>query len=184
MRMKIDEAQQMVEIYKTLSRVELAAAAYYNECASKFPKDREFWEKLVHEEENHALSIVEMYRKLMRKTHLFVRGTLPTLDQVEHFIQETEASRKDLREGRMNESAALATAQNIENTIIENKLDIIVKSSDSEFNRLVHDIIRETHEHHMLIDDRIKQFGAKPANPQRTEALNRDESSPQDEPAV
>ncbi len=98
--MKIDEAQQMVEIYKTMSRVELAAAGYYNECASKFPEDREFWEKLVREEEKHANFIVEMYRILMNKSHLFIHGTLPALDKVEHFIQETESSLNDLREDR------------------------------------------------------------------------------------
>ncbi len=66
--------------------------------------------------------------------------------------------------------------------MIENNLDKIVKSSDSEFNLLVHNIIRETHIHHKWIDDRIEQLRAKPADPQRTKAFNRDESSPQDEP--
>lgn len=148
---------QLLKLLDTLIQIEQCMESYYSACLSAFPEDKNLWEGLRAEEANHAAWIAGIKEVVSEKRDQFELGKFNIM-ALETYRSGLEAQIERIKKGEMKRINAMAVARDYENTLVEKKFFLVVKSSLPEFNALTEKIEAETSRHFSLLEDYIHRM--------------------------
>jgi hypothetical protein len=148
-----DTLETLIQMEKT----EQTVSEFYKLCADTWPIDLQFWTELSNEELEHKRNIAAMYRIVSEKPEQFEKGRPFSVMATQIMITGIRNNIEKLRKGEIREDSAISIARDIEQSFIEFRYSEILKTTDVEYNTLVQKITKETAQHKMNIDKKIKE---------------------------
>jgi hypothetical protein len=139
-----------------MKETEQVVAEFYRLCADTWPADLQFWTELFKEELEHENNIATMYRIVSDKPEHFEKGRPFNNFAVQTMITGVRNNIEKLKKGEIREDKAIMIARDIEQSFIEFRYSEIVKTADIGYDKLVQKIVKETAQHKMKIDIKIK----------------------------
>ena len=142
-----------------------AVARFYATCALCWPGDRPFWLALAREEMEHHKTCKRIEALVRAKPAYVVVGRAFRPQAVELVRQGVERQTHLAMARKLPLRGALVAAQQIENSIIENRYWEILRSLDDEFDGIVAAAGPETHVHRRRLETRLAALDAEEAGP-------------------
>jgi rubrerythrin len=139
-----------------MKEIERIVSEFYVLCANTWPVDLQFWTELSREELEHENNITTMYRIVSNKPEHFEKGRPFNIFAVQTMITGIRNNIEKLKKGEIREDNAILIARDIEQSFIEFRYGEIVKTADIEYNTLVQKIVKETTQHKIKIDQKIR----------------------------
>ncbi len=138
--------QIVLQMMDQLKAVESALARFYSICASSFPQDKDLWDGLARDEEEHA-RLVDELRQIVteRRAECAPEKFNPALLNTYLFGIKAEVDR--LKKGEMGRRQALNIAKDYEHTLVENKFFKVIQSPLAEYEQISRRIEQETQAH-------------------------------------
>lgn len=149
----------ILALLETLSASETAVAELYGEFSRLWPEDALFWDHLVSQEREHALQLKSAGESVKTSPALFQVGRPIALAAIQTFIKGIHANLARTREGKMTRRSALFIARDIEQSILENRMHELLRSSDLDFRSLMDSIQQQTHQHSAAFREKIAALG-------------------------
>jgi hypothetical protein len=148
----------LFDVLKLMAENELAIAELYKTCALVWKEDSEFWLNLEKQEIKHANNINKMMEIISKKTEHFEKSYPFNIVAIKTIMSYVKNNIEKIREGKLPRINALSIARDIEQSLMENKYNEIVKTDDIEYQTLVKEIITETAAHKDHIDKIINEM--------------------------
>ncbi len=139
-----------------MEEMEKAVSELYMSCADTWPADRIFWAELSDEEREHRNNIVRMHQIISNKPEHFEKGRPFNIFAIQTMLTGLRNNIEKIRNHDLSENNALSIARDIEQSFIEFRYSEIVKTADIEYGTLVQKILKETAQHKIKIDQKIK----------------------------
>ncbi len=146
----------ILDILVHMEETELAVSELYALCANTWPLDSQFWKELSDEELEHKANIDTMRRIVSTKAEHFEKGRPFNIFAIQTMITGIRSNIEKLKKGELRENHAISIARDIEQSLIEFRYSEIVKTNDVEYNTLVERIIKDTAQHKIKIERKIR----------------------------
>ncbi len=157
--MDIHDSGDLKSILNTLihmEELEQIVSEFYTVCSDIWPADRIFWAELSDEEREHRNNIATMHQIISKKPEHFEKGRPFNIFAIQTMLTGLRNNIKKIRNHDLSENNALSIARDIEQSFIEFRYSEIVKTADIEYGTLVQKIVKETAQHKIKIDQKIK----------------------------
>ena len=141
---KIASAQR--RIIDRLIKWEELVGALYKRYAIRFPEQGPAWRQLAREEQTHAGALGAIRKMLDAGHHLEGVGEFDS-DIIEQEVSEVRKALKRADHAELRLDEAVATARQIESSIIESKFYDVVTCSAPEFERIAARLRSDTERH-------------------------------------
>jgi len=150
------DLRSILDILVHMEETELAVSEFYALCANTWPLDSQFWKELADEELKHKINIETMRRIISTKAEHFEKGRPFNIFAIQTMITGIRSNIERLKKGELRENHAVSIARDIEQSFIEFRYSEIVKTDDVEYNTLVENIVKETAQHKIKIERKIR----------------------------
>lgn len=157
------DLESVLEVLRTMCRLELTIKNLYNTCAGIWQEDAKFWKILANEENEHARNIGKMISILKKKTELFqfnrplnISAVKATISYVKFYIQKLKSFQKFILLDEV-----LIFALDLESSLLEHKYTEIVKTDDIEYNTLSAKCFLQSEEHRKRLIKKMAEFKKK-----------------------
>ena len=148
--MRSGDLSATLEVLKLLARAEETMAEFYRTCAQVRGAETDPWLDLEREERQHLEYVTRMATIIAERPEHFERLRPFNPVAIRTFIGYVESTTERLRRNELpaaDRVRLLSTAHGIEQSNIECKYSEIVRSTDVEFQALLHEIIGGTVTH-------------------------------------
>jgi hypothetical protein len=146
----------MLDTLIHMEEMEKAVSELYMVCADTWPADRIFWAELSDEEREHRKNIATIHPIISNKPEHFEKGRPFNIFAIQTILTGLRNNIEKIRQHELSENNALSIARDIEQSFIEFRYSEIVKTADIEYSTLVRKIVKETAQHKIKIDQKIK----------------------------
>jgi rubrerythrin len=147
--------QKAVETLQLASELELIVGKLYETFSLYDGPNKLFWLDISKQEEEHSKSAVRLMQMVKNKPEEFSDNRIIKPEVVKSIMKDVENSRILAKDGALPVFKFLFVARDIENSILEQKYNEIVRSSNLEFKKLVDGIIKDTIIHREMLDKKI-----------------------------
>lgn len=139
-----------------MEEIEHVVSEFYTVCADTWPADQAFWTELSHEELEHGNNIAMMYQIISNKPEHFEKGRPFNIFAIQTMLTGLRKNIEKTVQRELSDHNVLSIARDIEQSFIEFRYSEIIKTADIEYNTLVQKIVKETTQHKIKIDQKIK----------------------------
>lgn len=122
------------KIIKLFVDNELILRDLYAAYAKKFPASFDFWNVLVHDEENHAKTVDVLYKKVMDEVVVFDKNRFNT-SSLQTFYDSVKKELEKVDNKEVDFITALSVAVNFEEALIERDYFVIFESDVAEIKK-------------------------------------------------
>ncbi len=138
--------------------LELMLAALYTACSEAFPEDRDFWQDLTEQEQQHAEFIARLKRLVASQPGEFDMGRAFNSTAIQTIKRGLALHIEQLHQGHLARDKALFIVRDIENSVLETNYRDILKSNNVEFKTTIETIVKQTATHKIALADRIAKL--------------------------
>jgi rubrerythrin len=140
------EDTKLTTMFSKLAENEAALARLYSTYAELFPKKREFWSKLAHEEDKHARMINQVADNSLDDE--VVDGLNLDLKLIQVSLDYIAEKQKQADTGDLSPKEAITIALGIETGILERgSFDFLTGRPIPEFDNLFSELVKDTRQH-------------------------------------
>jgi len=138
-----------------MAELEQVISEFYMSAAERWPEDKEFWLALADAEVTHAGYLKNIKDILNRKPDNFEIGRPIAMSAVAEVMSGVRNLVKRVKNGEFNKKAILLLSRDLEQSVLESKYMEMLKSEESEYQRLISEIISQTEDHQQLLIKKI-----------------------------
>ncbi len=149
-------SENIVDILKIMEEFERTISELYDSCSQNRSYDQEFWADMREAESKHARNLNRMMELISRKPEGFTLDPQFRSAAIRTAIAGLRWHIQRFEKNEMTEDKMLFIARDLEQTILENHYKKIVKTSDSEFQSLMNEIVLETVAHHAQLESKVQ----------------------------
>ena len=139
--------KQALEVIEALAANEMLISRLYMAFAERFPDNRDFWERMAHEETQHADMIGSLGLELKEGTVEFNSDGFDKTS-VDMFHDYLKFSLLRTQEGDILSKDAFETALAIEHDLIERSFFGLFEAKTAEMSIILEGLTSSTREHH------------------------------------
>jgi hypothetical protein len=151
------------DVLKNMEALERTVADLYLLCSRTRSFDKEFWNDMGQAEIKHARNINRMMELISKRPESYELNSHFRSAVIKTATSGIKWHLDRLKKNEMTEEKMLYIARDLEQAILEKSYNNVVKTSDSEFQSLMNEIISDTAAHHDQIERKIK-----PVTPSRS----------------
>lgn len=155
--MNTADSEKLNKTMDSMAQYELLLSEFYEKCAEVWTKDKEFWLQIARQEIQHAENIRMMQGIITKKPSHFELGRPFNPIAVKTVITYLKDVINRLNAGQYSYKKLLTIAMDIEKSVLESQYSEIVKTQDVEYQNLMANILKETHDHHQLIQQKLHE---------------------------
>ncbi|PKN18160.1 MAG: hypothetical protein CVU71_11635 [Deltaproteobacteria bacterium HGW-Deltaproteobacteria-6] len=156
--MNVTDINKITKVLESMAQYELALANLYTRCAETWKEDQVFWKGLAHAEQRHAENIQKMQEIIIRKQNSFEFGRPFNIVALNTAMAGVNDNIKRVTEGAFSREKMFVIARDIEQSMLESRYAEIVKTTDIEYQTLMKDILSQTNEHKMMMQEKINDI--------------------------
>ncbi len=149
-------SENSLDVLKNMEAFEKGIAELYLTCSQTMSFDKEFWTDMGQAEIKHARNINRMMELISRRPESFSLNPHFKSAAIKTAISGVRWHMNRLKKNELTEEKMLYVTRDLEQAILKNSYDNIVKTSDSEFQSLMNEIVSETVAHHDQLKSKIK----------------------------
>jgi len=151
------DMENLLNLLKDMSKIELALAELYKSCAARWKQDEDFWVMLEREERRHAEIITKIGGIVSERLAKMETGRRFAPAAIQTFLKGVRDYNELVKKGGLQREKMFFIARDIENSIIEGKYAEVVKTNDLEYQTLMKEVMSDTYKHRKLIDQKIEE---------------------------
>lgn len=146
-----------MNVVEMLAENEECVAKLYQTYADAFPKEKDFWGKLVRDEKHHAAWLREMARNEESSSY-FIDQKRFSPNAVKTYNEYLKDEIKKAEAGEVTLKGALSTALYIEQSLMESKFFSVAQGNSAELYSMIKQIQQETSGHSRYVKDKLSQY--------------------------
>ena len=154
------EMTNLAVILKAMADFELAIAELYRTCSQIWLVDKEFWADMEKAEMKHTENISKMSEIVFGKPDHFEPGRLLKPAAVQTSILGIKWHTERLKKRELSERKMLFIARDLEQSTLESSYGDIIKTSDTEFQTLIKEVLSDTVAHRDRLDKKISEIAS------------------------
>jgi len=151
----ITNIDTITKVIEAMMQFESALADFYKQCADAWAEDQGFWRNLANAELQHENNLRKMREIIINKQNSFNLGRSFNTIALNTAITGIHDNIKRLMGGFLSREKVLFIARDIEQSVLEANYSEIVNTSDIECQTLMKDILSQTYDHKMAIQNKI-----------------------------
>ena len=151
-------SENINDILNIMEQFEEAASEVYKSCGQAWSHDKEFWADMGEAEVKHAQNIKRMKELTSKRPEGFTVNPQFKSAAIKTAILGLRWHIHRLGKNEMSEEKMLYIARDLEQTILENSYKDIVRTTNSEFQSLIGEIVSDTVAHHGQLDKKINSL--------------------------
>lgn len=156
-------AENIFDVLKNMEAFERTVAELYLSCSQTGSFDKQFWTDMGQAEIKHARHISSMMELISKKPESFELNSHFRSAAIKTAMSGIQWHMDRLKKNGLTEEKMLYIARDLEQAILENSYNSIVKTGNPEFQSLMNEIVSETVAHHDQLERKIH-----PATPSRS----------------
>jgi hypothetical protein len=149
-------SENIFDVLKNMEAFERTVAELYLSCSETGSFDKEFWTGMGEAEIKHARNIQRMMELISQKPESFELNAHFKSAAIKTATSGVQWNMDRLKKNGMTEEKMLYIARDLEQAILEKSYNTVVKTSHSEFQSLMNEIVSETVAHHNQLEGKIK----------------------------
>jgi hypothetical protein len=147
-------------VFKQLADFELAIASLYRTCGERWAADREFWSLMEESEKKHAQNIHRMRNILLQRPQSFEMKRPVNPAAIRTSIAGIRGQMERIKSRELSEEKMLYIGRDLEQSILERNYMEITRSSDTEYELLLKEVLVDTLAHRESLDQKITEIAA------------------------
>jgi hypothetical protein len=151
-------SENIFDVLKNMEALERIVAELYLSCGQTASFDKEFWTDMGQAETKHARNIDRMVDLISKKPEGFELNSHFRSAAIKTATSGIQWHMGRLKKNEMTEEKMLYIARDLEQAVLENSYNNIVKTSNSEFESLMNEIVSDTVVHHDQLERKIKSL--------------------------
>lgn len=151
------DAKNISNLFDVLAELEGFVSELYKTAGDLWEEDRDFWSALAQAEWSHAGYIRKMADILNMRPQEFEIGRSLTIAGIRTAISGVQNNIQRLKNGEMNKKQFLFISRDIEQSLLESRYTEILKTKDSEYQRLIYEVVSQTEVHKKLLVKKIEE---------------------------
>jgi len=153
MEKKISE--NIFDVMKNVEAFERIVAELYLSCSQTGSFDKQFWTDMGQAEIKHASHVNRMIELISRKPESFELNSHFKSAAIKTAMSGIQWHMDRLKKNGLTEEKMFYIARDLEQAILENSYNNIVRTSNPEFQSLMNEIVSETVAHHDQLERKI-----------------------------
>lgn len=149
-------SENIFDVLKSMEALERTVADLYLLCSQTGLFDKEFWATMGQAEIKHARIVSRMMELISEKTGSFELNSQFKSAAIKTATSGIQWHMDRLKKNAMTEEKMLYIARDLEQAVLENCYNSIVKTDNSEFHSLMGEIVSDTVTHHDQLERKIK----------------------------
>ena len=152
-------AQNLSKTFQLVDKaceLEARISELYQACAEHWPEDRPFWEDIAQQEREHSQGMGTMRRMIERDPSAFELMSPVNPVAIDAFIARLDEVTQKVRSGQYDKLRILATAADIEQSVLESSFAAAVKTANLGCQEIQTKIASETRQHREAFVQRIE----------------------------
>jgi hypothetical protein len=158
--MDADQLPRVMETLAALSDHETSLARLYAACGHAWSDDAALWRRLADSERDHAKCLAEMARIVAERPAAFQVGRPFTAAAGRLQAGYVENRTREVRRGGMARRTALLMARAIERSIMETRLDELLRTEERDYLAIAERVAAETAVHYRLLERELQGASA------------------------
>ncbi len=150
--MDADELSRVLDTLVALGDHETALAGLYAACGRIWSDDALLWDGLAASERGHADCLVVMARLVAERPAAFELGRPFSAAASRLQASYVENRTREVERGGMARRTGLLMAREIERSIIETRLNELLKTGERDYQAIVDRVVAETDAHYRLLE--------------------------------
>jgi hypothetical protein len=140
-----------------MAEYELALAELYLTCSQIWPDNKYFWILMERGEVKHAHYISKITEMVKEKPEVFELGRPFKPATIQVSISGVRWNLQRLRNKEITERNMLFISRDIEQSFLESRYGEILKTSETDFQSFMNEILLDTLAHREFLNDKIKE---------------------------
>jgi rubrerythrin len=149
-------SENIFDVLKNMEVFERTVAELYLSCSQTGSFDKDFWTDMGEAEIKHARNIQRMIELISQKPERFELNSHFRSAAIKTAISGIQWHMDRLKKNGTSEEKMLHIARDLEQAILEKSYNTAVKTSHSEFQSLMNEIVSDTVAHHDQLERKIK----------------------------
>jgi len=149
-------SENIFGVLKNMEALERILSELYLSCSQIASFDKEFWTDMGQAERKHTDNIKRMMELISKKPESFELNSQFKSAAIKTATSGIQWHMDRLQKNGLTEEKMLYIARDLEQAILENSYNNIVKTSNPEFQYLINEIVSETVAHHDQLERKIK----------------------------
>jgi len=146
----------MLKTLEMMAELEMNISEFYKCAGEIWKEDSGFWEGLAQVEVSHAEGIKKIIDILSRRPQEFELGRPVNAAAVNTAISGIKINIEKLRKGRIDRIQVLFISRDIEQSLLESRYTEILKTKDTEYQKLISEIASQTESHKKMLINKIE----------------------------
>jgi rubrerythrin len=151
-------SENIFDVLKNMEALERIVAELYLSCSQTGSFDKEFWTDMGQAEINHARHINRMMELISKKPESFELNSHFRSAAIRTATSGIQWHMDRLKKNGLPQEKMLYIARDLEQAVLENSYNNIVKTSNSEFQSLMNEVVSDTVAHHDQLERKIKSL--------------------------
>jgi hypothetical protein len=154
--MDADELPHVLDTLAALGDHETSLAGLYSPCGHAWSDDAALWRRLANSKRGHAHCLALMARIVAEQPAAFALGR-PFSAAASRLQAGCVANRtREVERGGMARRTGLLMAREIERSIIETRLNELLKTTERDYLAIVDRVVAETDAHYRLLERELQ----------------------------
>jgi len=150
------DVKNAVNLFEVMAELELVISEFYKTVGETWKENETFWFGLSRQEVSHAENIRRMADILKSAPQQFEFGRPFNITTVSTVTSGVRNLIKRVKNGEYKEKAILFLARDLEQSIVETKYTELLRTTETEYNKMIKAIVSQTEEHKQAL---IKKIG-------------------------
>lgn len=147
------------KIIALLIKQEELMAELYDKFGTRFPAQKDFWQKLAKEERKHASWLEQLYDAAQKSVLLFEEGKVKNY-AMDIFIQWVESIIAKVDAGEVTEKQAFFLSLDLERSLIEKSIFCHFEGVTDKAKKILEFLTTQTEGHVQLVEEMCKKTRA------------------------
>jgi hypothetical protein len=156
-KMRADALNNLEVVLNRMAEYESALAELYRTCSQIWPDNKYFWILMERGEVKHTQFIHKIKKIVKEKPEAFESGRPFKPAALQVSISGVLWNLQRVKNKEITEENMLFISRDIEQSYLESQFGEIVKTSETEFQSLMNEILSETLAHREFLNDKIKE---------------------------
>ncbi len=153
--MDADGLSRTLDTLAALGEHEISLAGLYAACSGEWRDDAALWDGLADSERSHAECLAMMAQIVAARPAGFAPGRPLSAAAGRLQAAYVESRRREVEGGGMARRTALLMARDIERSIIETRLNELLRTEESDYLTIADRVVAETGLHYRLLEQEL-----------------------------
>jgi polyribonucleotide nucleotidyltransferase len=151
------DVKNISNILEIMAELEGVISELYKTAGDLWEEDRNFWSALAQAELAHAEYIRKMADILNEKPREFEIGRPLAAAGIRTVISGVQNNIQKLKKGEIHKKQILFISRDIEQSLLESRYAEILKTKDTDYQKLIYDVALQTEGHKSLLIKKIEE---------------------------